>query len=152
MTALSFRAATADDLPKIIAMIADDQLGQTRDNANVPLDQRYLDAFAAIARDPNQRLVVATQDGSVIGCMQITFIPGLSRRGAWRGHIESVRVARARRGRGIGTAMFEWAIGECRRHGCNLVQLFTDKSREDAHRFYERLGFKSSHEGMKLAL
>jgi GNAT superfamily N-acetyltransferase len=152
MTALLFRTATADDLPTIIAMIADDQLGQARDDANLPLDQRYVDAFAAIERDPNQSLVVATQDGTVIGCMQITLIPGLSRRGAWRGHIESVRVARSMRGGGIGTAMFEWAIAECRRHGCNLVQLFTDKSREDAHRFYERLGFKASHEGMKLSL
>jgi GNAT superfamily N-acetyltransferase len=152
MTALSFRAATADDLPTIITMIADDQLGQGRDDATLPLDQRYLDGFAAIERDPNQRLVVAEQDGIVIGCMQITFIPGLSRRGAWRGQIESVRVARSRRGSGIGTAMFEWAIAECRQHGCNLVQLYTDKSRADAHRFYERLGFKASHEGMKLAL
>lgn len=152
MTALSFRTATADDLPTIVVMIADDQLGQGRDDASLPLDQRYLDAFAAIERDPNQKLVVAEQDGIVIGCMQITFIPGLSRRGAWRGQIESVRVARSGRGGGIGTAMFEWAIAECRRHGCNLVQLYTDKSRADAHRFYERLGFKASHEGMKLAL
>jgi GNAT superfamily N-acetyltransferase len=152
MSHLLFRTATADDLPTIIAMIADDQLGQGRDSANLPLDQRYLDAFAAIERDPNQKLVVAEQQGLVIGCMQITFIPGLSRRGAWRGQIESVRVARSKRGGGIGTAMFEWAIAECRRHGCNLVQLYTDKTRKDAHRFYERLGFKASHEGMKLAL
>jgi ribosomal protein S18 acetylase RimI-like enzyme len=152
MRALSFRTATASDLPTIIGMIADDQLGQARDDARLPLDQRYLDAFAAIERDPNQRLVLAEQDGAVIGCMQITFIPGISRRGAWRGQIESVRVARSRRGGGIGTAMFEWAIAECRRRGCSLVQLYTDKSRTDAHRFYERLGFKASHEGMKLSL
>jgi len=152
MRALSFRSATASDLPTIIGMIADDQLGQARDDARLPLDQRYLDAFAAIERDPNQRLVLAEQDGAVIGCMQITFIPGISRRGAWRGQIESVRVARSKRGGGIGTAMFEWAIAECRRHGCSLVQLYTDKSRADAHRFYERLGFKASHEGMKLSL
>jgi ribosomal protein S18 acetylase RimI-like enzyme len=152
MRALSFRTATASDLPTIIGMIADDQLGQARDDARLPLDQRYLDAFAAIERDPNQRLVLAEQDGAVIGCMQITFIPGISRRGAWRGQIESVRVARSKRGGGIGTAMFEWAIAECRRHGCSLVQLYTDKSRTDAHRFYERLGFKDSHEGMKLSL
>jgi ribosomal protein S18 acetylase RimI-like enzyme len=152
MSALSFRLATADDLPAIIGLIADDQLGQAREDASLPLDQRYRDAFAAIARDPNQRLVVTEQDGVVIGCMQITFIPGISRRGAWRGQIESVRVARSRRGGGIGTAMFQWAIAECRRHGCSLVQLYTDKSRADAHRFYERLGFKASHEGMKLSL
>jgi len=152
MTDLAFRVATTGDLPTIIAMIADDQLGQTRDDARLPLDQRYLDAFAAIARDPNQMLVVVEQAGAVIGCMQITFIPGISRRGAWRGQIESVRVARSKRGGGIGKAMFEWGIAECRRRGCSLVQLFTDKSRKDAHRFYERLGFKASHEGMKLSL
>jgi GNAT superfamily N-acetyltransferase len=152
MTALAFRTATADDLPTMIAMIADDQLGQAREDASLPLDQRYLDAFAAIARDPNQMLVAVEQEGAVIGCMQITFIPGISRRGAWRGQIESVRVARSKRSGGIGMAMFEWGIAECRRRGCNLVQLYTDKSRKDAHRFYQRLGFKASHEGMKLAL
>ena len=152
MTDLVFRTATRDDLPAMIAMIADDQLGRARDDASLPLDQCYIDAFAAIERDPNQMLVVVEQAGVAIGCFQITFIPGISRRGAWRGQIESVRVARAKRGAGIGTAMFEWAIAECRRRGCNLIQLYTDKSRTDAHRFYERLGFKASHEGMKLAL
>jgi ribosomal protein S18 acetylase RimI-like enzyme len=152
MSALTFRTASRNDLPAIIALIADDQLGQARDDASLPLDQRYLDGFAAIERDPNQMLVAVEQDGALIGCMQLTFIPGVSRRGAWRGHIESVRVARAKRGSGIGTAMFEWVIAECRRRGCSLVQLYTDKSRKDAHRFYERLGFKASHEGMKLSL
>ena len=152
MTGLVFRKATRNDLPAMIALIADDQLGQSRDDASLPLDQRYVDGFAAIERDDNQLLVAVEQAGVVIGCFQISFIPGISRRGAWRGQIESVRVARAKRGAGLGTAMFEWAIAECRRRGCNLVQLYTDKSRTDAHRFYERLGFKASHEGMKLAL
>jgi ribosomal protein S18 acetylase RimI-like enzyme len=152
MTDLVFLSATREDLPAMIAMIADDQLGQARDDARLPLDQRYVDAFAAIERDPNQTLVAVERAGELVGCFQITFIPGISRRGAWRGQIESVRVARAKRGAGIGTAMFEWAIAECRRRGCNLVQLYTDKSRTHAHRFYERLGFKASHEGMKLAL
>jgi len=152
MTGLVFRTATQGDLPTIIAMIADDQLGQAREDASLPLDQRYQDAYAAMERDANQMAVVVQQDGAILGYMQITFIPGISRRGAWRGQIESVRVARSRRGGGIGTAMFEWAIAECRRRGCNLVQLYTDKSRKDAHRFYERLGFKASHEGMKLSL
>ena len=152
MPDLAFRAATRADLPALIALITDDQLGRTRDDASLPLDQRYLDAFAALERDPNQLLVAVEQQGSVIGCFQITFIPGISRRGAWRGQIESVRVAREKRGAGLGTAMFEWAIAECRRRGCDLVQLYTDKSRSEAHRFYERLGFKASHEGMKLAL
>jgi ribosomal protein S18 acetylase RimI-like enzyme len=152
MTALVFRAATRDDLPAMIALIVDDQLGRSRDDASLPLDQRYVDAFAAIERDANQMLVAVEQAGALIGCFQITFIPGISRRGAWRGQIESVRVAREKRGAGLGTAMFEWAIAECRRRGCDLVQLYTDKSRKDAHRFYERLGFTASHEGMKLAL
>ena len=152
MTELVFRSATAEDLPAVIAMIVDDQLGQARDDARLPLDRCYLDAFAAIQRDPNQMLVAVEQQDAVIGCMQITFIPGISRRGAWRGQIESVRVARSKRGSGMGMAMLEWGIAECRRRGCSLVQLFTDKSRKDAHRFYERLGFKASHEGMKLSL
>lgn len=99
MTQLVFRPATADDLPTIIKMIADDQLGQAREDASVPLDRCYLDAFAAIARDPNQLLMVAEQAREVVGCLQITFIPGVSRRGTWRGQIESVRVARQTRGR-----------------------------------------------------
>ncbi|HJR22810.1 MAG TPA: GNAT family N-acetyltransferase [Dongiaceae bacterium] len=152
MTGLVFRKATRNDLPAMIALIADDQLGQSRDDASLPLDQRYIDGFTAIERDDNQLLVAVEQAGMVIGCFQISFIPGISRRGAWRGQIESVRVARVKRGAGIGTAMFEWAIAECRRRGCNLVQLFTDKSRAHAHRFYERLGFNASHEGMKLVL
>lgn len=152
MTALTFRTATLDDLPAIIGLIADDQLGRAREDASLPLDQRYRDAFVAIERDPNQILAAVEQEGAVIGCMQVTFIPGISRCGAWRGQIESARVARSKRGGGIGTAMFEWGIAECRRRGCSLVQLYTDKSRTDAHRFYERLGFKASHEGMKLSL
>lgn len=152
MPDLAFRRARRDDLPTIVALIADDQLGQARDDARLPLDARYTDAFAAIGRDPNQILAVAEQDGAIVGCLQITFIPGVSRRGAWRGQIESVRVARHLRGGGIGAAMFRWAIEECRKRGCSLVQLYTDKSRVDAHRFYERLGFKASHEGMKLSL
>ena len=152
MTDVTFRTATRDDLPAIIAMIADDQIGQAREDASLPLDQRYLDAFAAIERDPNQIPVVVEQNGGIVGYMQVTFIPGISRRGAWRGQIESVRVARVKRGGGIGTAMFEWGIAECRKRGCSLIQLYADKSRTDAHRFYERLGFKRSHEGMKLSL
>ncbi|MGH6893935.1 MAG: GNAT family N-acetyltransferase [Dongiaceae bacterium] len=152
MSDLIFRRAGSDDLPTIIAMIADDQIGQSREDPRLPLDARYLEAFTAIERDPNQILAVVELDGAIIGCLQVTFIPGISRRGAWRGQIESVRVARSKRGGGIGTAMFEWGIATCRERGCSLVQLYTDKSRADAHRFYERLGFKASHEGMKLAL
>ena len=147
-----FRRANAADLVAIVRLLADDDLGRTREDPSTPLDRRYLDAFAAIDRDPNQLLAVADRDGDVVGCLQITFIPGLSRRGAWRGQIESVRVAATERGHGLGRTMFEWAISECRRRNCEFVQLTTDKRRRDAHRFSETLGFEASHEGMKLSL
>lgn len=133
-------------------MLADDALGAKREDASTPLDRRYADAFASIAADPNQRLVVAERGGIAIGCLQITFIPGLSHRGMVRGQIESVRVARSERGGGIGGRMIRFAIDECRRHGCGSIQLATSKSRIDAQRFYARLGFVASHEGMKLVL
>lgn len=147
-----FRRAMADDLAAIVALLADDGLGRGREDARQPLHQRYVAAFAAIDVDPNQLLVVATAGGAVIGYLQLTFIPGLSRMGQWRGQVESVRVAAARRGRGVGRAMMAWTIERCRERGCGLVQLTTDKTRADARRFYEGLGFVASHEGMKLAL
>ena len=146
------RPATSEDLPSIIQLLADDDLGRSREDPRTPLDPRYLAAFAAIERDPNQQLVVAELDGRVVGCLQLTLIPGLSRLGMWRGQIESVRVASSERGHGIGRLMFEWAIGECRERGCGLVQLTTDKTRTGAHAFYEELGFEASHEGMKRKL
>ncbi len=152
---IRFRRAEADDLAAIVALLADDGLGRRREDARLPLDQRYVAAFAAMDADPNQLLVVATEGapgGGVIGYLQLTFIPGLSRKGQWRGQIESVRVAAARRGGGIGRAMLAWSIERCRERGCGLVQLTTDKTRADARRFYEGLGFVASHEGMKLAL
>lgn len=152
MDTLTFRRASSADLPAIIALLADDALGATREDATVPLDARYTAAFGAIDADPNQLLLVAESGDAVVGCLQLSFIPGLSRKGQWRGQIESVRVARARRGSGIGREMFAFAISECRRRGCGLVQLTTDKSRQDAHRFYADLGFVASHEGFKLVL
>jgi GNAT superfamily N-acetyltransferase len=146
------RRACADDLLAIVAMLADDALGATREDASIPLDPRYLQAFEAIDNDPNQVLAVVDRGGRVTGCMQLTLLPGLSRRGAWRGQIEGVRVAAAERGTGTGQVMMEWAIEFCRQRGCDIVQLTTDKSRTDAHRFYERLGFRATHEGMKLTL
>ncbi len=109
-------------------------------------------AFDAILADPNQLLAVAETAGSVVGVLQLTFIPGLSRLGMTRGQIEAVRIAASDRSAGLGQAMFEWAIAECRNRGCGLVQLTTDAARPDAHRFYERLGFKPSHVGYKLTL
>ena len=149
---LAIRRATAADLPAIIAMLADDGLGAGREDASLPLAAPYLAAFAAIAADANQFLAVAELDGDVVGTLQLSFIPGLSHKGAWRGQIESVRVASSQRGTGLGQRIFEWAIVQCRARGCRMVQLTTDKSREDAHRFYARLGFVASHEGFKLKL
>lgn len=147
-----FRRATGADLPAIIALLADDELGKGREDASQPPNPRYVAAFAALEADSNQFLAVVEEGGEVIGCLQLSFIPGLSRLGMWRGQIESVRIASSRRGGGLGRWMFEWAIDECRARGCELVQLTTDKTRPDARRFYESLGFKASHEGMKLAL
>ncbi len=147
-----FRRAAREDLPRIVALIAEDQIGQTREDASMPLGDAYVEAFAAIERDENQLLAVAQLDGAAIGCLQITFIPGISRKGMWRGNIESVRVARNLRGQGIGRAFFDWAIARCRERGCGLVQLTMDKRRSDASRFYQSLGFTPSHEGMKLSL
>jgi ribosomal protein S18 acetylase RimI-like enzyme len=147
-----FRAATVDDLPAVIALLMDDALGKLREDLRTPINPRFLDAFAAIWCDPNQLLAVADKDGEVVGCLQITFIPGLSRLGIWRGQIEAVRVASTQRGSGVGRAMMLWAIERCHERGCGLVQLTTDKRRADAHRFYEALGFEASHEGMKLTL
>ena len=156
MSTLQFRRAAAADLAAIVALLADDGLGRGREDPRQPVNPRYLEAFAAIDADPNQFLVVAVdgpaRGGQVVGYLQLTFIPGLSRIGQWRGQIESVRVAAARRGQGVGRAMLAWAIEQCRSRGCGLVQLTTDKSRSDARRFYESLGFVASHEGMKLAL
>ena len=149
---VDFRRATREDLPRIVALIAEDQIGQTREDSSLPLGDAYVAAFAAIQRDDNQVLAVAERDGVVIGCLQITFIPGISRKGMWRGNIESVRVAKNLRGKGIGRAFFDWAIARCRERGCGLVQLTMDKRRSDASRFYQSLGFTPSHEGMKLSL
>lgn len=152
MTDIVCRRATRADLPALVAMLADDVLGRTREDASLPLDARYLAAFDAIERDPNQMLVAVELDGAVVGCLQLSFLPGLSRRGQLRGQIESVRIAASQRGGGIGRQMIAWAIDECRRRGCGMVQLTSDKSRADAIRFYESLGFKASHQGLKLDL
>lgn len=149
MTAPTIRQATPEDLPAIVALLADDDLGKTRE---APGDPCYAEAFAAIAADPNQFLAVVDDGGTVVGCLQLSFIPGLSLKGMWRGQIESVRIATARRGQGLGHLMIDWAIAECRRRGCGLVQLTMNKSRKDSHRFYESLGFEATHEGFKLVL
>lgn len=134
-----------------MALLADDPLGAGREDASLPLSQDYMAAFDAILADANQLLAVADLGGRVVGTLQLSFIPGISRRGMWRGQIEAVRIAADQRREGLGQAMFEWAIEACRARGCALVQLTTDISRPDAHRFYERLGFVASHAGFKLS-
>ncbi|ADO73289.1 GNAT family N-acetyltransferase [Stigmatella aurantiaca] len=152
MLNLTFRKATLDDLPVIVSLLADDVLGAGRESVVTPLPDKYLRAFEAVDRDENQFLLVVEDRGSIVGTLQLTFIPGIARGGAWRGQIEAVRVSSARRGERVGEAMFAWAIETCRQRGCALVQLTTDKSRSDAHRFYERLGFAATHAGYKLNL
>ena len=149
---LAFRRARADDLGAIVALLADDPIGRTRENSAGEADRRYAEAFAAIEQDPNQLLAVAERDGMTVGVLQLSFLPGLTRSGMWRGQIEGVRVASAERGTGIGRAMIEWAIAQSRERGCGLVQLTSDKRRAGAHAFYEALGFQATHEGYKLPL
>lgn len=150
---VQLRRARAADVPVLVALLAADQLGATRDGVRDGSDlAAYTAAFEVIDADPAHVLVVAESAGEVVGTLQLSFLPGLARRGALRAQIEAVRVAETARSGGLGAAMIGWAIEEARRRGCALVQLTTDKSRTDAHRFYQRLGFVASHEGMKLAL
>jgi len=150
---VSFRPACSADLPAIVAMLADDEIGKLREDPRLPLDSAYMLAFDAIKADANQFLAVAVEcDGAIVGSLQLTFIPGFARKGAWRGEIEAVRIHKRRRGSGFGRQMIQWAISQCRERGCSLVQLTMDKERTDSHYFYEKLGFLASHEGFKLKL
>ncbi len=149
---INFRKADNADLSAIVAMLADDDLGRLREAPELPLAAAYKSAFKAIESDPNQLLGVAIAGDRVVGTLQLSFIPGIARKGAWRGQIEAVRIVSDYRNSGLGQRMFEWAIAQCTSRECTLVQLTTDKARPDAHRFYEKLGFKATHEGYKLAL
>jgi GNAT superfamily N-acetyltransferase len=152
MSAVTLRLARRNEVPAVVAMLADDGIGNSREVVADPLPQAYYDAFDAMAKEPDNRLMIAEQDGAIVGTLQITFIRGLSRLGTRRAQIEAVRVASDHRGKGLGREIFLSAIDLARKEGCSLVQLTTDKKRGDAHRFYENLGFVASHEGMKLAL
>ncbi|MEU3225082.1 GNAT family N-acetyltransferase [Streptomyces sp. NPDC006976] len=150
MSDLDIRPATVDDLAEIVALLADDPLGALRES---PDDLTpYRAALRRLADDPNQRMMVAVRADRIVGTLQLTVIPGLSRRGSTRSVIEGVRIHADERGSGLGTQLIQWAVDESRRQGCQLVQLTSDVSRTDAHRFYERLGFVASHVGFKLAL
>ncbi len=147
---ITIRRARRDDVDKIVAMLADDPLGRGRERIEAPLPACYLEAFARLEADPNIQLMVAEENGAVVGCLQLCILPGLSSQGASRGLIEDVRVASERRSRGIGEQLVRWAVDEARARGCKLVELLTHQTRTDAQRFYERLGFSRSHVGMTI--
>jgi GNAT superfamily N-acetyltransferase len=147
-----FRDARRADVPAIVHLLADDTLGSGRETVGEDVEAVYWRAFDDIETDPRNALVVADRDGEVVGTMQLTYIPGLSRRGSERAQIEAVRVRADQRGSGLGRQMIGWAVDQARERGCRLVQLTSDKRRASAHRFYESLGFRATHEGMKLLL
>jgi GNAT superfamily N-acetyltransferase len=146
------RPAGAEDLPAIIALYANDVLGQSREAPSARIADEYLRAFDAIQRDPNHILIVIETEGRVEGTLFLSFLPGLSRRGAWRAQIEAMRVAQSRRGQGLGQFMLDWVEQQARDRGCDLIQLTSDRTRADAHRFYERAGFDPTHIGFKRVL
>lgn len=145
---VSIRPAHREDVPAIVAMLADDHLGRARERIEDPLPAVYCAAFERIERDPNLTLVVAESEGRVVGCLQLAVLPGLSSQGGIRGLLEDVRVASDCRSRGIGEQLVQWAVAEAKARGCNLVELLTHQTRLDAQRFYKRLGFTASHVGM----
>jgi len=147
-----FRKAVKEDVREIVRMLADDELGAARERYEEPLPEVYYEAFADMEAQRGNQILLAVEGDAVRGCLQLIIIPGLGRLGMRRAIIESVRVDRAYRGQGIGQVMIKEAIELARAENCQMVQLTTDKSRSDAHRFYERLGFTATHEGMKLVL
>jgi ribosomal protein S18 acetylase RimI-like enzyme len=147
-----FRRATRADLPSIVRMLADDELGSQREQVENPLPASYYSAFEQINKDPNHELIVAERNGEVIGTLHLMFLPSVSFQGGLRAQVESVRVDKRLQGQGIGSEMMKWALERGTQRGAHVVQLTTHKSRVDAHRFYERLGFIGSHLGMKISL
>ncbi|SIT88417.1 GNAT family N-acetyltransferase [Edaphobacillus lindanitolerans] len=147
---MDFRTATQEDLPEIVRLLADDELGAGREKYEDPLPEAYIRAFTEMDAQGGNEILLATEDGKVIGCLQLMLIPGLARLGMKRAQIEGVRVDSRYRGQKVGEALFFEAIRRAENEGCGLVQLTTDKQRPDARRFYEKLGFTASHEGMKL--
>lgn len=149
---LSFREATHDDLPTLVAMLADDSLGAAREIVSDPVDRRYEEALAAVQRDPNNQILVVEDQQQILGTFQLTFLPNLSRLGAWRCQIEGVRIQASFRGQGLGKWMIQEGIRRAKERNCLLVQLTSDKRRQDALKFYQDLGFEPTHEGFKLFL
>jgi GNAT superfamily N-acetyltransferase len=149
---IRFRLAKRADLPSIVRLLADDELGSQREQYEDPLPEVYYSAFEQIESDPNHELIVAERNGEVIGTLHLMLLPSISYQGGLRAQIESVRMDKQFQSRGIGSAMMQWSMQRAKQRGAHIVQLTTHKSREDAHRFYERLGFKGTHLGMKLNL
>ena len=149
---LKYRSAQFEDLENLVSLLADDPLGSKREDTTIPLNSEYVSAFQAITNDPNNELLVVELNDALVGMLQITFIPYLTHIGSWRCLIEGVRIHSDFRGQGFGEQMFAHAIEQARNKGCTIVQLTSDKQRPDAIRFYEKLGFKATHEGFKLAL
>ncbi len=149
---LNFRKATETDISSLVNLLADDELGESREDISEPLNQKYTNAFDSIESDPNNELTVIEFNGDLVGMLQLTFIPYLTHTGSWRCLIESVRIAREFRGEGLGSELIKWSINRAREKNCNIVQLTSDKQRPDALKFYESLGFKATHEGFKLKL
>lgn len=148
---MALREARREDIRRIIEMLADDEVARGREDLSGDM-AAYHAAFDVIAADPNNTLYVWDENGAVMGCLQLTFIPGMSYGGSWIAKVEGVRVDRSLRGLGIGEQMIDAIVAKSRTRGCKQLQLTTNKQRIDAHRFYKRLGFEASHEGMKLDL
>ena len=149
---IRFRLAKRADLPAIVRLLADDELGSQRERYEDPLPESYVAAFEQIDHDPNHELIVVERDGEIIGTLHLMFLPSVSYQGGLRAQIESVRVDRRFQNQGIGSALMQWSMQRGKQRGAHIVQLTTHKTRRDAHRFYERLGFQGTHLGMKLSL
>ena len=149
MSDITFRYASEADLPAIVKLLSDDEFAENREIGGDTISQEYVDAFAAMQKQGNNRMLLAESDGKIVGALHLAFVPGLSRRGTTRAIIESVRVASDARGQNIGTAIMKHAIAEARAGGAKLLQLTSDKRRARAHLFYRRLGFEQSHAGFK---
>lgn len=149
---LQFREALETDIPYLVEMLSDDELGTIREDNSCPINQNYLKAFHNIEQDPSNELIVVENSGEVVGMLQLTFIPYLTHIGSWRCLIEGVRIHSKHRGQGLGNEFFEWAIERAKIRKCNIIQLTSDKQRLDALRFYENLGFEATHEGFKMKI
>jgi GNAT superfamily N-acetyltransferase len=149
---LQFRLAGRADVPSIVRLLADDDLGSQRERYEDPLPEAYYSSFEQIEEDPNHELIIAERNGEVIGTLHLMFLPSISFQGGLRAQIESVRVDKPFQSQGIGSAMMQWSMQRAKQRGARIVQLTTHKTRVDAHRFYERLGFNGTHLGMKLSL